>query len=81
MLRRRLYIILFRARFVIYNSYNYFFTKLFVLIVQQNIAIQNSTILRKIKKEFSKNNKISLVLKELHINKNNKNFIFKFCDI
>ncbi len=36
---------------------------------------------REIQKEFQKNSKTSLVLKQLRINKNNKNSIFKFCNI
>jgi len=39
--------------------------------------MQNSTILREIQKEFRKDSKTSLILKELRINKNDKNFIFK----
>jgi len=39
--------------------------------------MQNSTILREIQKEFRKDSKINLILKELRINKNDKNFIFK----
>lgn len=35
----------------------------------------------KLKKNFRKDSKINLVLKELRINKNNKKFIFKSCNI
>ncbi len=58
-------------------DHNHLSTKSSVFIIQRNIAMQNFVVLHEIQKKFWKNSKINSVLKELCMNENNLNFIFK----
>jgi hypothetical protein len=62
-------------------DHNHLSTKSSVLIVQRNTAMQNFVVLHEIQKKFQKDSKISSVLKELCMNENDENFIFKSCNI
>lgn len=63
------------------TNYNHLSTKLSVSIVQRNAALQNLAVLRETQKEFRKGSKVSSVLKELRMDENNKDSIFKSRDI
>lgn len=63
------------------TNYNHLSTKLSILIVQRNAALQNLAVLRETQKEFRKGNKVNLVLKELRMDENNKDSILKSRDI